>query len=131
MIDIKIHKKDISKQLWPLSFDGILVFNFSFMDNFGLFGIKDNHLILVDDKDIPEEMAIQIPENTEEVLGFLGSAEYILHRFMMTPNPVIIGFNDSEVTEKEINQEVIRIFTDFINRYNKNASLHERAKNYW
>ncbi len=132
MVELQIHKKDTAIQLWPISFNGVLIFNDSFFGEKGFFGIKDNYLVFIKDEDIPEEFTIQIPENLEEVQGFLGSAEYLLHRAMVTPEIAVVGFTNLDLLNNDdIKSEIIKIFSDFINIYNRNVNKYELIKNNW
>ncbi len=131
MRELKIDKKEIGQQLWPISFDGVLIFNYDFFGKEGFFGIRDNSLIFISQENIPDKISIHIPENLDEVQGFLSSAEYILQRVMMTPELEVIGLDDSSLSIESIHKETIAIFSDFIDTYAKNSSTYERHRNKW
>ncbi len=131
MREIQIEKKDLQKQLWPISLDGVLVFETSFLGEEGFFGIRDNNLIFIDIKNIEKEFVLQIPENLDEVQGFLSSADYILNRFMMTPTVYVEGFDQEKFTDEVVAKEVLSIFSEFIDRFSKNSHELEGIRNKW
>jgi len=131
MRELKIKKEEIGQQLWPISFEGTLIFNDAFLGKEGFFGVHDNHLNFIPQANVPDNLKIYIPENLDEVQGFLSSAEYILQRVMMTPNIEVIGFDNSDLSTTTIHRGVITIFSDFIDNYAKNSSDYERHRNRW
>ncbi len=131
MRELQIEKKDIQKQLWPLSYEGMLLFETDFLGQEGFFGIRDNYLIFISSDNIPKEININLPENLEEVQGFLSSAEYLLNRVMLTPKIYVEGFDDEEYTIDELRTEAITIFSNFIQLFSKNAVELEKIKNDW
>ncbi len=131
MRELQIEKKDLQKQLWPLSFEGTLIFKTSFFGQEGFFGIRDNYLIFISDDQIPKEININLPENLEEVQGFLSSAEYLLNRVMLTPEIHVEGFVNKEIQSDQLRTEVITIFSNFIQLFSKNAVELEKIKNGW
>ncbi len=126
MRELKVDKKELGQQLWPISFEGILIFNDSFFGTEGFFGVRENSLIFIPQENIPNKMTVYIPENLEEVQGFLASAEYILQRTMMTPGLEVQGWSDSSTNIEDLHKEVIATFSDFIRMYAKNANEYER-----
>ncbi len=131
MMTLKIKKEDLDKQLWPMSVEEVLVFGTTLLGTPGIFGIKNNHLCFIPMENIPGENVISIPENLEEVMGFLGSADYILNRVMMTPEIVVDGFNNSEITNEVLRKEVMTIFNNFMRSYHERNNILDRIKNGW
>ena len=81
-------------------------------------------------EDLSETITISIPENLDEVMGFLGSAEYILNRIMMTPNIIVTGYTN-ESKDKNLRSEVMAIFNNFSRFYHQNDNVLDRIKNNW
>ncbi len=131
MIELSIQKSDLDNQLWPMTYNNTVVFGSDLLGEPGLFGIKNNKLNFIPLADIPEVMVIHMPENTEEVQGFLISAEYFLQRTMMTPNITVHGFRAAGLTPELEREAVMGVFADFVEEYNKNANMLDRIKNKW
>jgi hypothetical protein len=132
MIDMTIRKDQLHNQLWPLVFYGTLVFSFEFMGEDGIFGIRDNYLNFIPMENLAGEINISIPENTEEVMGFLASADFIINRLMMTPRITIENFPEPDGSTPDIlRNEVMRTLLKFTNRRNKHLNSFERLKNNW
>ncbi len=131
MITFKVQKEDIHNQLWPISVDDTLIYKSDLFEMEGLFGIKNNVLTFIPFEDLAEEFNVSIPETMDEVLSFLTSAEYILQRIMMTPDLNISGFPGEFEDTQEERQEVMNVFSDFVNGYNRNANALDRVKNGW
>ncbi len=129
MIEMEINKIDFGDQLWPMSVDDTLVFGTSLLSNDGLIGVKNNNLRFIPMGDVPDKLAIQVPENLEEVMGFLGTADYILNRIMMTPKITVDGFK--EVGGDELHLEVMTIFNNFMRSYHGRVNSLDRIKNGW
>ncbi len=130
MIQLEIKKEDLDKQVWPLSIGETLVFDTNFLGVPGLFGIKENYFSFIKMTEIPDQLVISIPEDLEETMGFLGSAEYLMHRVMMTPAITVVGL-ESSLTNDEIRTEALYVFSRFISRYNKNVNELDAIKNDW
>ncbi len=64
-------------------------------------------------------------------MGFLGSAEYLLHRLMMTPTIVVSGFGEIDDDDALLREDVMTTFNDFIDRYKQNANASDKIKNGW
>ncbi len=131
MLKLEISKTDLEKQLWPISFQDTLVFGNELLETEGLFGIKNNKLNFIPYEDIPDQFEIFLPENVEETMGFIGTAEYVMHRIMMTPKLTVSGFLDFEELEEEGREEVMSIFSKFIKNYARNKNALERIENKW
>ncbi len=131
MLQLKIKKEELDNQVWPMSIGETLVFKKELMGVEGLFGIKNNTLNFIPLDIMPEDFDILIPENLEETMGFLGSAEYLLHRLMMTPVISVSGFLEEDTDNVLLREEVMLVFSDFIATYNKNTNTLDRLKNGW
>jgi hypothetical protein len=132
MIDMAISKGQLHKQLWPLVFDGTLVFSFELMGEPGIFGIKDNYLNFIPMGNLADTINISIPENTEEVMGFLASADFIINRLMMTPQIIVENFPEPDgVTPNVLRKEVMKTLLKFTDTRNKHLNEFERLKNDW
>ncbi len=130
MLQLEIQKSDFDKQIWPISVAETLVFKTEFLGEEGLFGVKDNYLNFIQMSDIPERLVISIPESLEETMGFLGSAEYLTHRIMMTPEVTVVGLTEIDDSDL-IRKEALYVFAKFIESYNKNVNELDRIKNDW
>ncbi len=130
MIKLTIDKGELGQQLWPLSINDTLVFSIELGGTPGLFGIRNNNLNFIPMEDLSETITISIPENLDEVMGFLGSAEYILNRIMMTPNIIVTGYTN-ESKDKNLRSEVMAIFNNFSRFYHQNDNVLDRIKNNW
>jgi hypothetical protein len=129
MLKIAIKKEELGHQLWPFSINNTLIFSNHFANLNGWFGVRNNNLRFIPEKDIPEEFEIEIPEDNEETQGFLGSAEYLVHRIMLTPKIVVIGLPQDETLPTDLKAEVLKAFLKFIENYNNNSKLLEGLKN--
>ncbi len=131
MLKLVVRKDELDNQIWPMSISDTLVFKKEMLGEEGLFGIKNNNLNFIPMSEIPETFEVFIPENLEETMGFLGSAEYLLHRLMMTPTITVAGFSEVDEDDTLLREEVMSIFNDFITRYKQNANTSDRIKNGW
>lgn len=85
MVTIHVKKEDIPKQLSPLRYEGNVIFSLLFGEyGVGFFGIKDNRLFFIGEENIPDEVELEVPENTEEVQQTYVLAEYFLQKIAMT-----------------------------------------------
>jgi hypothetical protein len=130
MVSTTIRKNDMHKQLWPMVFQDTLVFSFEYGDKKGLFGVKNNYLNFIPQESIPDAMEISVPENVEEVAGFLASADFIAKRIVMTPEPRVEGLTTKEDPEKT-RENALSIFVDFIRLNAKNTDLLDKLQYKW
>ncbi len=134
MVPMTIKKEELKRQLWPIMFDDTLVFQFDFLGMEGLFGVRNSQLRFIPMELIAEDIVISVPENLEEVMGYVATAEYIIQRILMTPHVEIIGLpsKDAEImTEGDTRKEALTVLHGVLDHYKRNKNNLEWIENGW
>ena len=126
MIQIQIKKENLRGYLTPFSFQEILIFSQTFLDQEGFFGIRNNTLIFISMEKIENEFVMEYPADISEVQAFLTTADYLVQRVLVSEKTPVLGITD--ISNQDLKIEILRILNKFINNFKENSYLFEKIK---